>query len=98
MEQVGVLSKRLWGYSYAISYFQSGEPDEHQSGDEEVAKLVKAWESVMYSMARIAVTGRNIDAQTMEQKFEGIKVLEHAVKDQLWQSYQRWGERNGVTI
>lgn len=90
MEQVGVISKRMGGYTFVIEYFAKDNQSEAEEGVKKVRELVRSWEILMLSIARLAVLGSRMDFSKITQKLSEVERLELDVKQELRRVYQLW--------
>ncbi|MEF2966124.1 DUF6005 family protein [Paenibacillus sp. M1] len=92
IEQVGVISKRMNGYAPVLQYFAGDEPGEAEAGVKGANELVKLWESLMLSLARLAVLGNRMDYSKIEGKLRELEAREAEVKAELLRVYRIWDE------
>lgn len=94
LEQVGIISKRLGGYEPVYRYFTEGDEHEAEEYMMKIADLLKGWESILLSIARLDILGRRADMQSITEKLRRIEHTELAIKSELSRAFALWKGRN----
>lgn len=96
IEQVGVISKRLYGYLPVLSYFSETDIGDGKPYSGQTSELVKGWESLMLSIARLGILGREADLRSIKDKLRRVEGMEAVLRRQLADIYGTWAEKYGL--
>ncbi|WP_239617720.1 DUF6005 family protein [Cohnella mopanensis] len=94
IEQAGVIGKRWNGYGKALSYFGEGFDDDDEEFTNQVALLVKRFNTFILSVVRTAFSGNRSRLALSIDNLSDIGELELHIKRELWRRYQRWEQFN----
>lgn len=86
LEDVGVISKRFYGYGQMISFFTEG--GDISDDLNKVTELVKKWENFMLALFRFSILGKGESA--LFEKLEIIAAAELSIKQTLRECYEQW--------
>ncbi|MBW7476507.1 hypothetical protein K0T92_17370 [Paenibacillus oenotherae] len=96
VQQIGVLTKRNYGYGIACSYFEEALGTFHRSFHDHVHELVKGWETVVLLCTKASILRRMDFLAKMADKIRQLQLLELQIKDQLGQIYSSWRDKQGI--